>query len=266
MAVGAGGPGRRQDLHLRAGAQEHEQPVLRPGPRRLQEGREGARAARSSASTSARGEHGGGEEQVQIVQDLIAKHVDGIAVSPANAPPWRTALKQAKADGIPGPHLGLRPAAGGQGPARRLCRHPQLRHRHQPRQDRAGDQAEGRHDLHPVGRRRGGQPQRAHAGHPRHARRHQEQGSARRAPDRPERLDRGRWLPALHRRRLPARGAADGGHPRQVPRARRLRADRRLPAVRARRLQAASPRSTRTGSTSGRWPSSSPTPCPCRWT
>src|SRR3954469_16379176 len=31
------------------------------------------------------GEHGGGEEQVQVVNDLIAKHVDGIAVSPANA-------------------------------------------------------------------------------------------------------------------------------------------------------------------------------------
>ena len=35
----------------------------------------------------------------------------------------------------------------------------------------AEDQAEGRHDLHPVRRCRGGQPQRAHAGHPRHARR-----------------------------------------------------------------------------------------------
>src|SRR3954454_15679977 len=31
------------------------------------------------------GEHGGGEEQVQVVNDLIAKKVDGIAVSPANA-------------------------------------------------------------------------------------------------------------------------------------------------------------------------------------
>src|SRR3954454_12121413 len=30
------------------------------------------------------GEHGGGEEQVQVVLDLIAKKVDGIAVSPAN--------------------------------------------------------------------------------------------------------------------------------------------------------------------------------------
>src|SRR5579872_2413122 len=32
------------------------------------------------------GEHGGGEEQVQVVNDLIARRVDGIAVSPSNAP------------------------------------------------------------------------------------------------------------------------------------------------------------------------------------
>src|SRR5437868_2067725 len=31
------------------------------------------------------GEHGGGDEQAQIVQDLIIKGVDVIAVSPANA-------------------------------------------------------------------------------------------------------------------------------------------------------------------------------------
>src|SRR5262245_48628935 len=31
------------------------------------------------------GEHGGGDEQVQVVNDLIAKKVDGIAVSPSNA-------------------------------------------------------------------------------------------------------------------------------------------------------------------------------------
>jgi ribose transport system substrate-binding protein len=47
------------------------------------------------------GEHGGGEEQVQIVNDLIAKKVDGIAVSPSNAAAMGAALKQAKAAGIP---------------------------------------------------------------------------------------------------------------------------------------------------------------------
>lgn len=47
------------------------------------------------------GEHGGGEEQVQVVQDLIAKKVDGIAVSPANAAAMGRTLQAAKAAGIP---------------------------------------------------------------------------------------------------------------------------------------------------------------------
>jgi ribose transport system substrate-binding protein len=47
------------------------------------------------------GEHGGGEEQVQIVQDLVVKGVDGIAVSPSNAAAMAVALEAAKAAGIP---------------------------------------------------------------------------------------------------------------------------------------------------------------------
>ena len=47
------------------------------------------------------GEHGGGEEQVQVVNDLIAKKVDGIAVSPSNAAAMGRALEKAKAAGIP---------------------------------------------------------------------------------------------------------------------------------------------------------------------
>src|SRR5919112_4962578 len=47
------------------------------------------------------GEHGGGDEQVQVVNDLIAKKVDGIAVSPSNAAAMGSALKQAKEAGIP---------------------------------------------------------------------------------------------------------------------------------------------------------------------
>ena len=47
------------------------------------------------------GEHGGGEEQVQIVQDLVAKKVDGIAVAPANAAAMVVALQAAKEAGIP---------------------------------------------------------------------------------------------------------------------------------------------------------------------
>jgi len=40
-------------------------------------------------------------EQVQIVQDLISRGVDGIAVSPSNAPAIGKALERAKAAGIP---------------------------------------------------------------------------------------------------------------------------------------------------------------------
>ncbi len=47
------------------------------------------------------GEHGGGEEQVQVVDDLIAKKVDGIAVSASNAAAMGKALEGAKKAGIP---------------------------------------------------------------------------------------------------------------------------------------------------------------------
>ncbi len=47
------------------------------------------------------GEHGGGDEQVTIVQDLVAKQVDGIAVSPSNAAAMAVALQAAKDAGIP---------------------------------------------------------------------------------------------------------------------------------------------------------------------
>ena len=46
-------------------------------------------------------EHGGGEEEVQVVADLIAKHVDGIAVSPSNAAAMGKELAEAKKAGIP---------------------------------------------------------------------------------------------------------------------------------------------------------------------
>ena len=47
------------------------------------------------------GEHGGGDEEAQIVADLVTKRVDGIAVSPANAPAMANALKDAPAAHIP---------------------------------------------------------------------------------------------------------------------------------------------------------------------
>ena len=68
------------------------------------------------------GEHGGGEEQVQIVQDLVAKKVDGIAVSPSNAAAMAVALQAAKDAGIPVLTWDFGPFAGEQGPTRRLCR------------------------------------------------------------------------------------------------------------------------------------------------
>lgn len=46
------------------------------------------------------GEHGGGDEQLQIVEDLISKKVDGIAVAPSNAAAMAVGLKAAKAAGI----------------------------------------------------------------------------------------------------------------------------------------------------------------------
>jgi len=47
------------------------------------------------------GEHGGGDEQVQVVNDLIARRVDGIAVSPSNAAAMGRTLAAAKQAGIP---------------------------------------------------------------------------------------------------------------------------------------------------------------------
>ncbi len=47
------------------------------------------------------GEHGGADEQVAIVQDLVTKKVDGIAVSPANAAAMAVAAQAAKDAGIP---------------------------------------------------------------------------------------------------------------------------------------------------------------------
>lgn len=47
------------------------------------------------------GEHGGGDEQVAIVQDLVAKKVSGIAVAPSNAAAMAVALQAAKEAKIP---------------------------------------------------------------------------------------------------------------------------------------------------------------------
>ncbi len=46
-------------------------------------------------------EHGGGEEQIQILQDLLAKKVDGIAISPANAAAVARILERNRDSGVP---------------------------------------------------------------------------------------------------------------------------------------------------------------------
>jgi ribose transport system substrate-binding protein len=46
-------------------------------------------------------EHGGGDEEVQVVADLIAKKVDGMAISPSNAAAMGHELVEAKKAGIP---------------------------------------------------------------------------------------------------------------------------------------------------------------------
>src|SRR5258705_10353298 len=48
------------------------------------------------------GEHGGGEDQVQILQDLVAKKVEGIAVAPSNAAAAAVPLQAPKDGGISG--------------------------------------------------------------------------------------------------------------------------------------------------------------------
>src|SRR6201987_4593070 len=47
------------------------------------------------------GEHGGGDEEAQIVADLITKKVDGIGVSPSNAAAKGAGVQGAQAGKIP---------------------------------------------------------------------------------------------------------------------------------------------------------------------
>ena len=76
------------------------------------------------------GEHGGGEEQVQIVQDLVARgDVKGIGVAPANAAAMAVALQAAKDAGIPVLTWDSRRASREHRSPRRLHRHAQLRDR-----------------------------------------------------------------------------------------------------------------------------------------
>ena len=209
------------------------------------------------------GEHGGGEEQVQVVNDLIAKKVDGIAVSPSNAAAMGKALEKAKAAGIPvltwdsdllEKDKGLRVAYVGTYNYDIGANLAKIV---------AGAEAQGRHDLHPVRRRRGRQPQRAHAGHPRHAGRQEVGHGAGRRADR-----RNGWTEVAG---CPL--YTDDDFPRAVQQMEdilskypTLDAFRRPAASRSssRRPMPRSPRSTRRASPTSRWRWSSPTRCRCR--
>ena len=93
-------PRGRQKNTLRSGPEEHEQPFF-------DQARDGCKKAEKEFNGAVEcmyigpGEHGGGEEQVQVVADLIAKRVDGIAVSPSNAAAMARALEGAKRANIP---------------------------------------------------------------------------------------------------------------------------------------------------------------------
>ena len=72
------------------------------------------------------GEHGGGDEQAQMVADLVTKKVDGIAVSRGQRAGDRQRAEGRGEKQDPGADLGLGPSAAGQGVARGLCRNAQL--------------------------------------------------------------------------------------------------------------------------------------------
>ena len=193
------------------------------------------------------GEHSE-EEQVQIVEDLVTRRVDGIAVAPSNAPAMARAFERAREAGIPvitwdsdllpedrhlrATYIGTENRKLGVEQARVLQRlapsggtlciqsgGPAAQNLNE-RMQGIRDTLSGRESAAAPGDR---------------ARRRR-------------RMDRGRRLPALHQRRLHARRPADGRHAGALPRPHRFRRDRRLAAVRGSGLppgRRASPRADR---------------------
>jgi ribose transport system substrate-binding protein len=100
MALGAAGASAQDKLTLALVPKNMNNPFF-------DQARDGCKKAEAESNGAFEcmyigpGEHGGGEEQVQIVQDLVAKGVAGIAVSPSNAAAMAGPLQQAKAAGIP---------------------------------------------------------------------------------------------------------------------------------------------------------------------
>jgi ribose transport system substrate-binding protein len=144
------------------------------------------------------GAHGGGDEQEQIVQDLVAKRVAGIAVSPSNAVAILPALQAAKDAGIPVitfdsdvlpenkdlrvAYIGTHNYHIGTNIAKIL---QQLKPNGGTICIQSGGAAAANHNERMQGIR--DTPRRQGVGH-----------VPRRCADRPERLDRGGGLPALH--------------------------------------------------------------------
>ena len=105
------------------------------------------------------------QEQVQVVQDLITKHVDGIGVSAANAPAIAKVLARAKEAKIPVVTWDSDLLPADKGLRACLHRHGQRGGRQSRRQAGDGAQARRRHILHPDRRTGRGQYERPHQGH-----------------------------------------------------------------------------------------------------
>ena len=210
------------------------------------------------------GEHGGGDEEAQIVADLITKKVDGIAVSPANAPAMANALQGAAAAKIPvltwdsdllpadkalraayvGTHnydigvniakrvLEIKPKGG------TICIQSggAAAANHNERMQGIRDTLAGKKSAESPGERLTGQ-------------------NGWKEPD---------GCPLYTNDDFAGRQPADGGYPQQISGPRRLHADRRLPAVPAGRLCEDGRRSTRTRSPPAHLLSSSPIRCRSR--
>ena len=183
------------------------------------------------------GEHGGGDEQAQMVADLVTKKVDGIAVSAANAPAIANALKDAAKNKIPvltwdsdllPKDKGLRVAYVGTHNYDIGVNIAKLVMQIKPKGGticiQSGGAAAANHNERMQGIR--------------------DTLAGKKSAESPgERLTgQNGWTevagcPLYTNDDFPLVRAADGGYPRQIPEPRRVHADRRLPAVRPRRLR-----------------------------
>ena len=136
-SLASGAASAAQEIYLRAGAEEHQQSVLRPGARRLQEGGEGAERRGRSASTSAPANTAAATRRRRSSPISSPRRS---TASPFRRPTrrrWPTRLQGAAAAKIPVLTWDSDLLPKDKGDAPRLCRHAQLRDRRQPRQARA---------------------------------------------------------------------------------------------------------------------------------